>query len=1046
MHLRESSQDTKFIHRHIGMPIYGKDSYKKTLKQARFPLMKTFGFISFFTGVAFGLGTLLNPPPLFADPYLSGSSLAAGEAQPESFESYQMRILRSQNQLQAEKIQTLRTELLEINQKLNELKPHLFKHGDPENEAKIGELNHQLAQQEQAIEKLANEKAYIQAELESNQKKMKEMETVKEALTAMVEAQRQAKEQNLAHFMKQLEEIHTTAENHKTELFNKILEHESHSEKLAQQVANKEQTIRRLDALAAQLNHLISKKDTELQQVKEHLLSLYDEHLSLAEHEGEKNAGFTQLQAEHAAKKQELEHRNNAYDLLQVEMYGHLHQLISSLSLEREQTKQIEQDLITLYNHHEGDRAASEALRNELQQTLNDLQNQKQTEASLLRDVEDLQEEIALREQIRQLALITNSIWIASRDFEINQIQQEQADLHEILSGFIQELTAALKDERALSTHLSTLLEDYVNSPELSSQKKFSAQLEELQQQHETIQNRLEDEKTTLEKKLFTLNQEIENKTQRLSHFEKEIEDISILYQIAHDRSLGLEEKTDRLSQDLEERTRSHSLLEENSALLSQNLLETTQALSLLEDKTGRLSQELEERTRSHSLLEENSALLSQNLLETTQALSLLEEKTALLSQELEERTHSHSILEENSALLSQNLLETTQALSLLEEKTTLLSQELEERTHSHSLLEENSALLSQNLLETTQALSLLEEKTALLSQDLEERTHSHSLLEEKSALLLQDFLDTTQALGILGEKTAILSNELEERNQAYSLLEGKIATLDFHNQSLSVENQDLQEEKDNFLKQIQTDERNLADLTEQINTMHSQLITTETLLADIAKINPSDLHPSRQLELTQDFENKINTLLSELESSSIQNKTLEDDLMHIRLNYVRERNNNLNLERILKETSKILAENEKAIEDHKTELNSKEEKIQSLLEAKTRLKKSLSEIHDKKIEELQSELNARKNLQEEIRTAIANYHEEQKHNHLLQQQLEALEDELQTQKKLAGQMDRLQNEYLSLQEYAHALEERTIALEAEKNGSEPAEDQREPR
>src|SRR6202034_3737012 len=114
----------------------------------------------------------------------------APETQPESFESYQLRILRNQNHLQAEKIKALREELLEVSQKLHELKPHLFKQSDPNDQAKIAELMQRLNDREQHLSQTLSTNQELEKEIDSTRKKLHEMETIKEALTAMVEKQR----------------------------------------------------------------------------------------------------------------------------------------------------------------------------------------------------------------------------------------------------------------------------------------------------------------------------------------------------------------------------------------------------------------------------------------------------------------------------------------------------------------------------------------------------------------------------------------------------------------------------------------------------------------------------------------------------------------------------------------------------------------------------------------------------------------------------------------------------------------------------------------
>src|SRR5271154_4456166 len=116
MYLDGSLSSFQFIRRHIGIPIC----------IAGIALLTTSGLYA-------ENGTL--PRSAIIVPKSAGASPT--EIQPESFESYQIRLLRNQNNLQAEKIKALREEVAEATRKLHELKPHLFTQGHPEDQAKI---------------------------------------------------------------------------------------------------------------------------------------------------------------------------------------------------------------------------------------------------------------------------------------------------------------------------------------------------------------------------------------------------------------------------------------------------------------------------------------------------------------------------------------------------------------------------------------------------------------------------------------------------------------------------------------------------------------------------------------------------------------------------------------------------------------------------------------------------------------------------------------------------------------------------------------------
>jgi chromosome segregation ATPase len=194
------SQD--FIRRHIGIPLEGLIPY-------------ALGASLLFASVVFAD---TEARPVLIVPKSAGDRNMQADAQPESFESYQIRILRNQNHLQAEKIKTLREELAEINQKLHEMKPRLFTQSDPADQAKIATLAEKLREKEELANQLTAAKNALERDFASVRKKLTEMETVKEALTAMIEKQRLTKDQSHSEFKKQIEELHASTASEKSSL------------------------------------------------------------------------------------------------------------------------------------------------------------------------------------------------------------------------------------------------------------------------------------------------------------------------------------------------------------------------------------------------------------------------------------------------------------------------------------------------------------------------------------------------------------------------------------------------------------------------------------------------------------------------------------------------------------------------------------------------------------------------------------------------------------------------------------------------------------
>lgn len=204
------------------------------------------------------------------------NSKDTGDTQPESYENYQLRILRNQNHLQAEKIKSLREELHEVTQKLHDLKPHLFNKGDPADQVKIAYLTQLLKEKEDSLNQLTSTKERLDQDLSTVIKKLNELEIVKEALAKMVDSQRFEKERDTANFLKQIDEIQFTAEIEKSDLLKKIKTYAATEEKLDQQLRAKTQTIQRLDSLTTKMNNAMAAKNEELLHLEGQILSLYD--------------------------------------------------------------------------------------------------------------------------------------------------------------------------------------------------------------------------------------------------------------------------------------------------------------------------------------------------------------------------------------------------------------------------------------------------------------------------------------------------------------------------------------------------------------------------------------------------------------------------------------------------------------------------------------------------------------------------------------------------------------------------------------------------
>lgn len=744
--MRQNKSDPSFILKHIGNPISKRNPRVITCASFLASLTLSFG--------------------LTADPYNSNS--LTGETAPESFESYQMRILKNQNQLQAEKIQTLRGELVEINQKLNELKPHLFKYGDPENEARIAELNYQLSEKERVIHELTQAKAYLQAEMHSIQKKMQEMEIVKDALTSMVEAHRNAKEQNLTQFMKQLNEINTAAENNRTELEKKIGDHQSHAEKLQQQISDKEHTIRRLDTLAGHLNTLVSKKEHELDQLKGHVMSLYDEHLLVAEHQHD----TTQKEQEKFDKT--LQDWQWQLDSLQS-MNGVLLNEIDKLEAALEQEKINYLD--GMQQHHQASANSQAVLLAHIQSLQEDLNKEiiknigptKEKLNTLNNAYLNLEAEMYEHVHVLTSALVQER----AQTREIGQaltalhIHHEAGEIHsESLNTELQKALAELdKQEKLqawLSNALNSLQEDFVLQGKLEDLSLMSQNLWMATENYKF--GKIEEE----QKKVYALltgiirnlRSSLQEEIALSTHLRIILEDyVNLADNLSNQRFLK------QLAMLQEEHDNNENQLKENNAQLKQEM----------ESKTAQLEQEIKNKAAELDLTENELGHMI-GLYQMFHDLHLdMGNKTNNLKKDLNHYSEAIAWLNEQEEKMSLDLQEKTQALSLLEDKLNTLD------SHNNSLSAENEELKTHHdyLLDEIQKHEIDKSDLAKQIDQLYSRlVHAETLIADMGTIDLSDLVESrhSNTSQDLHHQIQYLEAELESSKSRNSALEKDLA------------------------------------------------------------------------------------------------------------------------------------------------------------------------------------------------------------------------------------------------------------------------------
>lgn len=841
----------------------------------------------------------LNKPVLIIPRNAPGKDSYA-EVQPESFESYQIRILRNQNHLQAEKLKLMRQELAEVTHKLHELTPHLFKQGDPADREKIAELSLRLIEKEQEIDRLIENKSQIESELALTKKASSDAETIKEALTAMVDKQRAIKEQNALNFKKEIEELYAFAAAEKNNLLGIIQQNEALHEKLNREIAEKTQSIMRLDAIATQQDAMLSLKDDRLHSLDKQVLSLYADLLATSD----------------------------AYLAHQAATDGQVHALIAGLEWEHAQAEKLQE------------------FKNEME-WIADLY--EGTKTLLTKDIDNLT--IELREQKwmnGELSLAKAEL--DARRLELALLLATHADYKTEMDASIQNLGVAIASEQVRAEQLEHQLQVLLNHQEAG--ERYTEQLETHLQdmgsllaakqaeidvagaEHADIVGGLllhldssemaaDFHKTSGDK----LSETLAETNERYRGKEEELE-----------KKLGenlLENKNNKEAwqQQLTRARDEHKLNEEglqqalDEALLHYQIAEATgsQLQALLEEinlKSVALEEEL--MTRKHALAQKEAQLIE------------LEENHEAAKNKINDHFTHHIHQLENEIARSYQLemmLEGSSQLASLQEnelsdyKNKLLEKEgyLQALQDAHSIYRND---LNKQMAQLNAAIEEEKQRTQSLNEDLERLTGKYN--EQLS--LHQNVLSTQQQDQ---EHARTLNEKIQALNANYENERKRSADLERHIQELSQElytkdqhlshHQNAAEANLKLLQQISQLEENYlrekdhSQLHEHYaDQLQHELLQAQASLELLAQKEAERLAKGGEDQLQNDkLCSLLTKLQADLEAEKAFNSSLKSDLNYARMNYVQEQSSRRNLEQILQDTQSKIVQLEKNISCH---------------------------------------------------------------------------------------------------------------------------------
>lgn len=1055
MHEMNPKHKAEFILNHVGKPV------EKWWKTPRSSMIGLASCICLGAASASLLCSAASDPGgKQAKPMINA---AVTESQPESYESYQLRILRNQNHIQAEKIKVLREEIHEVTQKLHELKPHLFKHGDPADQVKIAQMTQLLSEKEETLNQLTTTKEQLEKDLNAAKRKLDEMEIVKEALAAMVDSHREAKEKSSVEYQKQIESLQLLADQEKNDLLRKIQQHEAVQNKLNYQMTAKTETINRLDELTTKLNSHLAEKGEELTQLEGHILALYDIILQTNELNANQAIGYdkqiqdviTALDFEKTRTYQlqlfqeEMQWLYDIYDGTQKTLAREISQLEEQLANEKNKSSQLsEENQLALKTLRENTSELQELaelieferIRNQTLETqLYTLFKQTEADAHHLDKVEtELYEmnsrlaskhdelENATSEFIMNLAALLAHLDTAETDAETsaNALREANAHYHNQVGTLLAHLDQHDKEYHdaktnheegmgALFSHLdfeeqasNSYMKDFVEA-----KVRFEAILDKHRQKEEALQKSLEE-----------MYQAYKQENHRMAQLELQLEEeryhtqLSNLNLITHKViNAAHEERFNESTLDMD--ALSGELAKESARsidlhlLLQDTLAQNEQLAKALEDSQVDL-----QNTQHAYLALENSHQ------GTTSDLS---SKLEALLQNYEVECHTTSGLENQL----QETLETLDVQTLrneeLEFRLDRISEELAQATQAvHASSDKIEELTTENDLLNT-LLIQAQETEALLENFKSEHHATKNQLEEVAYenSRLHTLLNETQ------ETAALVDSLKAEVNANASHIEEKTNEID-RLQNLLQQSQEteallkhLQTElyaNTNQLEETKLENNRLRNLLNQAQESGAQLETVKSELSAninrLEEITNENHRLQSLLEHAQETETSLIQLKEQFNANlrELENKTTENYRLHHSLEQAEAMLENMKKDIIRAEDNlTAMSELETLLEQQRQQLEDKEHQIHALTQTNTHPLNSVN--HEAKLQEVQEQLysaNLRINsLQQDLEYAQSNYQRERSHLMNLEKILNENNNRLRDLKELTYENERLKFE-----------------------------------
>ncbi|XP_042444206.1 protein NETWORKED 1A-like isoform X1 [Zingiber officinale] len=434
--------------------------------------------------------------------------------------------------------------------------------------------------------------------------------------------------------------------------------------------------------------------------------------------------------------------------------------------------------------------------------------------SAITSDVLSLMSKLKDKEDCYQSLQEKNSGLLDERDTLLSQVKILTKDVENLL-GKNSALDSSLSDVSSEVCDLRKKLKDIEESYEsLSHQNsRLLAERNTLLTQRElfTLKN------SSLEKSLFSANNEVDSLRLKLKDLEESLQSLS------DQNSCLLSEKNSLLSE-LEVLTQDADKLSESNSSLKNSLSNISSEVVCLRSKLNDSENSCQSlRDQNFVLLNERNALVSQAE-DLTQNVEKLSQENSFFENSLISLTIEVSCL--SSMLKDFNdsfQFLSDQNSSLLAEKRTLLS-EIEILLHNVHQLSEKGSFLKISLSDVSNEVVSLRSKLNGSENSCQSlRDQNFDLLNERNALVSQTEV-LSQSVEKLSQKNSILENSLTAMSTEMELLSPKLKDLEETCQSLSDQNSSVLAEKNILLSEVEILTQDMEKLSHKNSYLENSL------------------------------------------------------------------------------------------------------------------------------------------------------------------------------------------------------------------------------